>query len=115
MIESTDAQLIALADLFPDKLDAAKPYFDSLLHKRGLPPSHPQRLYRGHQSAAQLATSDVDAVILAITPYFYPMVLEGVVQSGKHIYCEKPVATEVAGCLKVMDFGRKTEGKFVFM
>lgn len=114
MVQNADAQIVALADLFGDKLASTKQHFDSLLQKRSLPPIDPSRLYKGANSGAQLAHSDVDAVLIAITPYFYPDVLEAVAPAGKHIYCEKPVATDVAGCLRVLDLGHRIDGKLVF-
>jgi predicted dehydrogenase len=33
------------------------------------------------------------------------------VASGKHVYCEKPVAVDVAGCREVIETGRKAQGR----
>jgi myo-inositol 2-dehydrogenase/D-chiro-inositol 1-dehydrogenase len=107
-------QIVALADLFEDKLAPAKSHFDEILKKQGHPPIEVTRLYQGWQSAKRLAESDLDAVVIAITPYYYPMVLEMVAGTGKHIYCEKPVATDVAGSLKVLDIAKRLDGKVVF-
>ncbi|HEU0140394.1 MAG TPA: Gfo/Idh/MocA family oxidoreductase [Bryobacteraceae bacterium] len=107
-------QIVALADLLEDKIGPAKRHFDELLKKQQMPPIEATRLYHGWQSARRLAESDLDAVIIAITPYYYPMVLEMVAGTGKHIYCEKPVATDVAGSLKVIDIAKRLDGKVVF-
>ena len=114
LIAHAGAQIVALADLFEDKLGPAKQEIDERMAKEGLPPVAPSRLYHGSQSARQLAESDVDAILIAITPYYYPSVLEMVAASGKHLYCEKPVATDVAGCLKVLGIARRLDGKAVF-
>lgn len=114
LVESGRAQLVALADLFEDRVTAAKQQFDPLLQKRSLASVEAARLYQGPDAFQRLASSDVDAVVIAITPYFYPQVLEQVVPLGKHIYSEKPVATDVAGCLKVMDLAHRINGRYTF-
>ncbi len=114
LISEAGAQLVALADLFENKLTPAKEKLDRVLDQKGFPAVAPNRLYQGPDAAEQLAHSDLDAVLIAITPYFYPGVLEKVATTGRHIYCEKPVATDVAGCLKVIDLARRLDGKVVF-
>ncbi len=114
LITEAGGQLVALADLFEDRVTAAKKRLDEVLQKQGMPPIAPSRLHQGWQAHRRLAESDLDAVLVAITPYFYPEVLEGVAAAGKHIYCEKPVATDVAGALKVLDLGRRIDGRIVF-
>lgn len=114
MITEGGGQLVALGDLFENKLAPAKARLDAALNQKGWPPVAPNRLYQGPDSAEQLAKSDLDAVLIAVTPYFYPSILEKIETSGKHIYCEKPVATDVAGCLRVMDFAKRLDGKIVF-
>src|SRR5581483_2122482 len=113
MINEAGAQLVALADLFEDKLQPAKQRLDQLLEKNGHPAIAPNRLYSGPDSAARLASSDLDALLIAITPYYYPQVLEKVSATGRHIYCEKPLATDVAGCMRVLDLARQLDGKIV--
>jgi myo-inositol 2-dehydrogenase/D-chiro-inositol 1-dehydrogenase len=114
LVTQAGAQVVALADLFQDKLDAARRHLDTVLNTKGMPPIAADRLYRGAQSALRLAESDLDAVLLALPPYFYPETLEAIAGTGKHIYCEKPVGIDVPGCLKVLDVARRLDGKVVF-
>ena len=114
LIQHGDAQIVALADLVSDRVDAAHKQFDEILKKRGQPSLAASRLYRGVDSGPRLINSDVDAVLIAIIPYFYPGMLAEAVAAGKHVYCEKPVATDVAGALRVMDLARRAEGSLVF-
>jgi predicted dehydrogenase len=37
--------------------------------------------------------------------------LEAVVAAGKHVYCEKPVAVDAPGAKKVLEIGKRAEGK----
>lgn len=114
LVTQAGAQVVALADLFEDKLGPAKARLDEVLKQKGMPPIAPDRLYRGWQSGPRLAQGDVDAVLLALPAYFYPDMLEAVAETGKHIYCEKPVGVDVPGCLRVIEVAKKLEGKVVF-
>jgi myo-inositol 2-dehydrogenase/D-chiro-inositol 1-dehydrogenase len=114
IVNKADGQIVALADLFDDRVSAAKKQFDELNAKRGVPSIDSSRLFTGVDAAKQMAQSDVDAVLIAITPYYYPQVIEQAVLAGKHIYCEKPVATDVAGCMKVAQLAAQADGKITF-
>ena len=114
MIEAGGGQLVALGDLIEAKLSPAKQRLDAVLQNKGFPPVSASRLYGGANSSLRLAQSDLDAVLIAITPYYYPQVLEAVSTTGKHIYCEKPLGTDVAGVMKVIDLARAWDGKIVF-
>ena len=64
-----------------------------------------------HSSAVRLAESDLDAVVLALPPYYYPDTLAAIAAYGRHIYCEKPLAIDVPGALAVIDVSRQTRGE----
>jgi predicted dehydrogenase len=53
----------------------------------------------------------LDAIVVATPPYYHPKHLETVVAAGKHVYLEKPVAVDVPGALKVIEIGKRAEGK----
>jgi predicted dehydrogenase len=53
----------------------------------------------------------VDAVLIASPPYFHPEHFEAVVAARKHVYLEKPAATDVHGVRRVEEAGRKGAGK----
>ena len=44
-----------------------------------------------------------DVVFLCETPYFRQYSLRAAVEAGKHVFCEKPVATDAAGVRSVLD------------
>jgi hypothetical protein len=41
--------------------------------------------------------------------YLHPEHFEAAVNAGKHIYCEKPAATDVSGVRRVMRAGQKAD------
>jgi predicted dehydrogenase len=90
------AQLVALCDRFPDRLEESN---------ARLKLSNPTT-YNDYQ---KMLASNVDAVIIATPPFEHPQMLEDAVQAGKHIYCEKPMGVDVAGCMKVIAAGRKAK------
>jgi predicted dehydrogenase len=51
----------------------------------------------GVDSYQKVIDSGVDVVVLATPPGFRPQHLKAAVAAGKHVFCEKPVATDAAG------------------
>ena len=108
MITSGGARLVALADLFGDQLAAARKRFDALAEKNGTAGVDKAQVFSGPRAFEQMAQcKEVDAVVIASPPYFHPEHLAAVVEAGKHAYCEKPVAVDVAGCRRVFEIGAK--------
>ncbi len=112
MVQNAGARVTALGDLFEDQLDRAKRHFDGLAEKRGSATIDPAQIFRGPHACEQMAASgQVDAIVIATPPYFHPEHLERVVAAGKHAYCEKPVAVDVPGAKRVIEIGRRAEGR----
>src|SRR5271165_5914241 len=69
-------------------------------------------IFRGPEACQEMAASKgLDAIIIATPPYFHPEHLGIVVDGGKHVYCEKPVAVDVPGTHRVRNAGEKAGGK----
>jgi myo-inositol 2-dehydrogenase/D-chiro-inositol 1-dehydrogenase len=115
LIDTGNARVVALADLFRDQLDAAHANFDKLQQAKGYPALDPSQLFLGPNAYRQIAASkEIDAIVIATPPYYHPDHLEAVVASGKHVYLEKPVAVDVPGALHVIEIGKGAEGKLSF-
>jgi len=111
-VQNTSAQLTALGDLFADPLSKAKDTLDTAAAKKGKPGIDKGQLFQGTDSLDRvLASKEVDAVYIATPPYFHPSHLDRAVASGKHVYCEKPVSVDPAGCQQVIRAGEKAMGK----
>jgi myo-inositol 2-dehydrogenase / D-chiro-inositol 1-dehydrogenase len=112
LIDTGGARVVALADMFQDQLDIARKHFDEMQQAKGYPALDGSQLFVGPDSYyGILASKEVDAVVIATPPYYHPKHLEAAVMAGKHVYLEKPVAVDVPGALKVMEIGKRAEGK----
>src|SRR5437764_7020532 len=112
LVDTGGARVVALADLFPDQLDAARAHFDQVQQAKGFAALDPKQLFVGPRANERLAASkEVDAIVIATPPYFHPQHLETAVAAGKHVYLEKPVAVDVAGAKRVIEIGKRAQGK----
>jgi len=112
MVETGKARLVALGDLFQDKLDEAKAHFDKFQQAKGIAAIEKSLMFRGPKAYQEIANSkDVDAVIITTPAYFHAQHLAEVVTAGKHVYCEKPVSVDPQGCVSVLDSARRAEGR----
>lgn len=112
MSQNTNANIIAMADLFADKLDTAEPVLNKLNADKGFAAIDRSNIYKGSKAYMRLLENkDVDAVLISTPAYAHPEILEAAINAGKHAYCEKPVAPDVAGCKKIIKAGEKLDGK----
>jgi predicted dehydrogenase len=108
-------RVVALADLFRDQLEAAHVNFDKLQQAKGYAAIDASQLFVGANAYQQIAGSkEVDAIVIATPPYYHPHHVEAVVAAGKHVYLEKPVAVDVPGALRVIEIGKRADGKLSF-
>ena len=85
--EETTARLVAVSDLSEERMAAA-----SKLAPR----------VQVFKDFHDLLRSNVDAVVIATPVFLHAGHLEAAVQAGKHIYIEKPAASSVADCKKIL-------------
>ena len=105
---STTAQVVALADIFPDKLALGRSHFDGLNASLGRPPIDAKLLFHGPHAFEQLAAAkDVDLIQISTPPFFHVQHLEAAVASGKHVYCEKPVGVDVAQTQQALEIAKR--------
>jgi myo-inositol 2-dehydrogenase / D-chiro-inositol 1-dehydrogenase len=93
--------LVAVADYFQDRVDAAGDKF-------GVPA---ERRFTGLSGYRRLLEQKLDAVVIESPPYFHPEQAAAAVEAGKHVYLAKPVAVDVPGCLSIEASGRKATAK----
>jgi predicted dehydrogenase len=110
--QNTSARIVALADVFPDKLELGKAHFDKVNGALGVPNIDAKRMFRGYKAFEEIASSpDVDAVQISTPPWFHVQHLDAVVTAGKHAYCEKPLGVDVEQTRRALEIGKRAQGK----
>jgi predicted dehydrogenase len=108
--QNTSAQVVALADLFPDQLAAGRDHFNQLNASIGRQPIDSKLLFHGPHAFEQLAASpDVDLIQISTPPFFHVQHLEAAVESGKHVYCEKPVGIDVNQAQRALEIAKRVK------
>jgi len=106
LISKQNVKIVAMADAFRDRLDECYKNVSGELASAGagtkgildVPEERKFVGFDGYLKAIPLA----DVVILATPPGFRPIHFEEAVKQGKHIFMEKPVATDPAGVQRVL-------------
>ena len=108
--KNTSAQVVALADLFPDNLAAGRSHFDKLNAGLGRAPIDAKLLFHGPHAFDQLAASpDVDLIQISTPPFFHVQHLEAAVAAGKHVYCEKPVGIDIRQAKQALEIAKRVK------
>lgn len=109
---NTSARIVALADLFPDKLEPAKAHFDQIADKLGYGHIDPVLMFHGHKAFEEVAASPhVDAIQISTPPWFHVQHLDAAVSAGKHVYCEKPVGVDIAQTEQALAIAQRAQGR----
>jgi myo-inositol 2-dehydrogenase/D-chiro-inositol 1-dehydrogenase len=105
-------EIIALADIFDDKLLLARKAFNRCNANNGFAEIQEARIYRGSKAYLMLlGNQDVDAVLISTPAYAHPEFLEAAVSAGKHAYCEKPAAIDIDGCKRILNLSENINNK----
>jgi predicted dehydrogenase len=99
------AELTAVADVYQERID------DSLESLRKVTDGKiknkvkvdPKNQFVGLDAYQKLIDSGVDVVLLATPPGFRPQHLRAAIDSGKHVFCEKPIAVDAPGVRSVLE------------
>ena len=91
---SPNVQIVALGDLFEDRLDKCCGTLGELGESFQVTGDH---CFAGFEAYTQVLACDVDLVILATPPGFRPLHLWAAIEAGKHVFMEKPVAVDPVG------------------
>jgi predicted dehydrogenase len=65
----------------------------------------------GLDAYQKVLSSGVDVVLLATPPGFRPMHFKAAIEAGKHVFCEKPMATDAPGVRSVMATAEEAKKK----
>jgi myo-inositol 2-dehydrogenase/D-chiro-inositol 1-dehydrogenase len=105
--QNTTAQVVALGDLFADKLDAGKAHFNEVNAALGRAAVDEKLLFHGPDAFKRLAEArGVDMIQISTPPFFHVEHLAAMVAAGKHVYCEKPVGIDVAQARQALEIAK---------
>ena len=104
-------EVVALADLFESKVRDACDEFSANKKYEGRVKVDAEHLFWGFDCHEQLAKTDADLLLMATAPAFRGRQMMAAVNAGKHVFTEKPVATDPAGCRLVMEASRIAKEK----
>ncbi len=101
-----NVELVAMADAFQDNVEnslkAVQEHFDGVKKIK----VNSKNLFSGFD-AYKKAIDLADVVILTTPPGFRPYHFEYAINNGKHVFMEKPVATDPVGVRKVLEVAQK--------
>jgi len=101
-----NVKLIAMADAFQDNLERSLKRLTSEAANNGIAKERidvpAERQFHGFDAYTKVIPL-ADVVILATPPGFRPIHFEEAIKQNKHVFMEKPVATDPAGIKRVLD------------
>ena len=105
-----NTELVAMADAFPDRIEKSlagiQEHFDGV-KKIKVNPKHRFSGFDAYKKAIDMA----DVVILTTPPGFRPYHFEYAIANDKHVFMEKPVATDPVGIRKVLEVAKIAKQK----
>ena len=113
---SKGVELVAIGDLFQDRVQAAPEKIKNNLAKRNLPVDEiykvtPEKTFVGWDAYQKVIDSGVDMVILTTPPFFRPEHFRAAVAANKHVFVEKPVAVDPVGVRAFIATAEEAEKK----
>ncbi len=120
---STEGPVVlwAMADAFPGRIETAYEQLTTGQDARYDREAHegyagrinvpPERRFTGVHAYRDAIDSGVDVVLCASPPYFRPHHFEYAVEKGKHLFVEKPLATDAPGIRRILAANEKAQEK----
>ncbi len=105
-----DVRLVAMADAFGDRAEEClKTLIEKFVDSDKINVNR-ETIFTGFDAYKQ-AIDMADVIILTTPPAFRPLHFEYAISQGKHVFMEKPVATDVAGIRTVLAAGKEARRK----
>jgi len=107
MQSAPGVELVTIAEMFGDRLEWGVNRMKNKMREDNVSLDKlkftPETCYLGFDAYKKVLASDIDLVLLATPPHFRPQHLRAALQAGKHVFMEKPVATDVVGGRSVIE------------
>jgi predicted dehydrogenase len=97
----TNVELTAMGDVFESQLKGSLNTLRNQFKESKIKVT-PETSFTGLDAYRKVIDSGVDVVLLASPPGFRPVHFQYAVEAGKHIFCEKPMATDAVGVRSIM-------------
>lgn len=106
-------KIVALADVFEDRLKECRKKLESMQGRNyaGKVAIDDGHCFVGLDAYKKILETDINVVIHATPPYARPKHIEAIVDAGKHVFTEKPLAVDPAGVRRVMKAIQKAKEK----
>ena len=105
-----DVELVAVADAFSDRIESSLRAISEELDGERIVKVKEKSRYVGFNSY-QKAIDKADVVILTTPPGFRPLHFKYAIENDKHVFMEKPVATDSAGVRQVLESAKLASKK----
>ena len=105
-----DVRLVSMADVFDDQLQNSFKGLSMKFANSGQIKVTQETIFSGFD-AYKKAIDLADVVILATPPGFRPLHFEYAINQGKHVFMEKPLATDVVGVKRILTAGKFAKQK----
>lgn len=104
-------KLWAMADAFSDRIAGSLQGITEAVEAKEKIDVPKDRQFVGLDAYEKAVNSDVDAVLLCTSPGFRPTHFEAAVKAGKHVFMEKPIATDAPGVRRIMAASEEAKKK----
>ena len=109
MTADSNTVITAIGDAFPDQLEGGLKNLAKQFPDRVKLP--PEKQFVGLDAYQKVIDSDIDVVLLGTPPGFRPTHLRYAIEKNKHVFAEKPLATDAPGIRHVMESLRMSKEK----
>ncbi len=109
----SNVQLVAMGDVFPEAVERSLKNLSTQVAAEKINVK-PEMRFSGLDAYAKVI-ANVDLVVLATPPGFRPFHLRAAVEAGKHIFTEKPMATDGPGVRSVIESVKIAKAKKLAM
>ena len=107
----SNVTLHAVGDVFASQIERSLASVRKEVDHEGQFDVPKERQFVGLDAYEKVLASGVDTVILTTPPGFRPLHFKAAVDAGKHIFLEKPMATDAPGLRSVMESVKKAREK----
>ncbi len=116
-VESAEGvELVAMADLFKDRLDGSFKSLKEGSSDKKNPPLKgfnvsPDQCFVGFDAYQKLLACKLDMVLLTAPPYSRPIHFKAAIEAGKHVFMEKPAGVDPVGIRSVIQTSELADQK----